>query len=505
MKKKAYFALTFLLLLSAGFIWRSRARVSGEREVPVATQTRSADSKDSPTAVSLRRIREQFVGKRSGVRGRVVNADRRGVAMVQVIFVSPLEEVVTESGPDGEFAVELRPGAYSARAVGERVVGAMGPGFRVTSDHAPQDLEIQVQELAVVRGRVVDSKDQPVVGATVDYVAADKGRQSLVEHGYFQSTTLSDAAGWFELQVLANGAAVIEAREGLLKGHAEVPDMAPGDSKDGLVVRIPAGATLRGKVLGPNGEAIAQAPIHVVVSAGATTVTQDVLTDDGGRFVTRPIAPGNAVVEAVAPGLSRTTENLVLAAGSTVDMTLTLPMSRNISGIVTNEAGQPLPGARVRAGRGNSKWRVAEVMADEQGRFVLEGLGDSAYWVGAQIPGLAAATVTNIVPPASDLTLVIAPKGGLKGSVLSQDGKPIQTFHVTVERFSPRGASPREDGTVTRYSSPSGTFELPEQTPGTYELVVSADGFRETRLAAVAVPPGGWAEVSATLVATTHQ
>jgi hypothetical protein len=208
---------------------------------------------------------------------------------------------------------------------------------------------------------------------------------------------------------------------------------------------------------------------------------------------------GTALVEAAAPGFARSgPKEFILPPGGEVDVKLVLKEAKSISGVVTNEDGQPMPGAKVKVGRELSEWKMNSVTADENGKFTVDGLDDGRYWVAASFPGYAGGNQMNVQPPTENVKVVVWRKGGLKGTVRDASGAPIRDFFVKVVTFRAREAAPVEDGTVTRFSSATGAFEMAELPPGVYRLVVSAEGFADAAWG-VDVPPGGWAEVSATL------
>lgn len=141
-----------------------------------------------------------------------------------------------------------------------------------------------------------------------------------------------------------------------------------------------------------------------------------------------------------------------------------------LEGRIRSAAGGPLPGAAVVVMTGE---RRVEVVAGPDGRFTVDALPVGEARVSAAAEEFTdAGTELEIEPDATvrvELVLEpILPLGQLRGMVRSFAGSPLQ---ATLE-LRPGGASVTADET--------GYFEV-DVSPGTYEVVVRADGFTEQR------------------------
>jgi hypothetical protein len=122
--------------------------------------------------------------------------------------------------------------------------------------------------------------------------------------------------------------------------------------------------------------------------------------------------------------------------------------------------------------------RLAQAVVDATGVFVLEDLPTpAAYEIVASKPGYAVVVRTVSLQPGEvrrDFELILRLGGGLiAGTVVDLSGGPIPGALVSV-------ADGRSEASTRTLSSADsvGTFEVRDlQTPGTYALTVSADGF----------------------------
>ena len=163
----------------------------------------------------------------------------------------------------------------------------------------------------------------------------------------------------------------------------------PGDAPVNAVSGI-----LIGQVVDTSGRPVPRAAVRLI----GDTVIETVLTDPRGRFYFRSIPPGNAIVTAQkfgffdgAYGKRRATGQplpFLLGAGQVLtDMRIEIFAAGVITGYVVDEAGEPIPGARVVASRrqfaeGNWQYIAAESdVTDDEGAYRIFGLLPGEYIV----------------------------------------------------------------------------------------------------------------------------
>jgi hypothetical protein len=141
-----------------------------------------------------------------------------------------------------------------------------------------------------------------------------------------------------------------------------------------------------------------------------------------------------------------------------------------LEGRIRSATGGPLPGAAVVVAAGG---RRVEVVAGSDGRFTVDALPVGPARVSAAAEAFTSAEAELEIQPGdgNQVELVlepILPRGQLRGVVRSFAGKPLR---ATLELI-PGGA------TVT--ADDAGYFEV-DVSPGTYEVVVRAEGYSEQR------------------------
>ena len=163
------------------------------------------------------------------------------------------------------------------------------------------------------------------------------------------------------------------------------PGEAPVNAVSGIVI---------GQVVDTSGRPMPRAVVRLI----GDTVIETVLTDPRGRFSFRTVPPGNAIVTAQkngffdgAYGMRRATGKplpFLLGAGQVLsDMRIEIFAAGVITGYVVDEAGEPIPGARVVASRrqfadGNWQYLIAESdVTDDEGAYRIFGLLPGEYIV----------------------------------------------------------------------------------------------------------------------------
>ena len=214
-------------------------------------------------------------------------------------------------------------------------------------------------------------------------------------------------------------------------------------------------AVIIGQVVDSTGRGIPKAAVRLV----GETVIETVLTDPKGRFAFTKIPPGEAIVTAQKFGYvdgaygkrragGQPLQFTLLTGQAYTDMRIEVYRSAVITGIVSDEAGDPLVGARVVAMRRKfveGTWRY--VMADsgttdDQGAYRIFDLVPGEYVV--LIPA------TNYSVPLDLLNNIgatgMSPGGGI--AMLLMNGMPAAASGLAEERIAmlDQRARPTPDG-----------------------------------------------------------
>lgn len=210
----------------------------------------------------------------------------------------------------------------------------------------------------------------------------------------------------------------------------------------------PDSAAIVGQVVDGNGRAVPRAVVHLI----GESIRDAVVADDKGRFLFAQIPPGEAVVVAEKPGYyagaygKRRPDGVPLpvslhAGEGIADMRIELFRAAVITGLVTDDSGDPLVGVRVVALRrtfDNGQWRYVpadEEATNDQGFYRIFDLVPGEYIVAVPAASYSAPMA------ALDLTSATARVGAgltkLADTLPSgADGQPLaagQTMRVTAD------------------------------------------------------------------------
>ena len=164
-------------------------------------------------------------------------------------------------------------------------------------------IKIFLVEACCVRGRVVDElSGGPVAGAIV--WAGEPGSYELdfLDRAEIGLAVWTDDAGGFEMDTLPYG----DLR--LVVTHAQYADgsvglrLMQGQKLEGVVIRMPAGARIEGRVLDTDGAPVRGAAVALSKSTYGIPIRNS-KTDENGNFSVSAISPGTWWVQADPVGV----------------------------------------------------------------------------------------------------------------------------------------------------------------------------------------------------------
>jgi hypothetical protein len=209
----------------------------------------------------------------------------------------------TVSDDDGLFELEgLEPGGLSLRVFADGYLQA--DAVELDLPRADPLPPIAMLRAAWIAGTVLTPSGAPASGARLEVECAEAFEGLQLGD---TSTTRGDGTMAFGLSVGNDGAfelfgfppASVEIRAAMPGAMASEPlalELAPGERRAGLVLRLSAGARLTGVVLGPDGQPAPRRFVHVEAAEGdfETTVQSEV----GGAFALAGLAPGSYALTA---------------------------------------------------------------------------------------------------------------------------------------------------------------------------------------------------------------
>lgn len=269
---------------------------AGAVELFVRSQDKSRCAR-SPLEVAPGETRQATVRLAAGaaVVGRVTSRDGQPVAGVPVHARSVVGSVFREGKTDdrGEFTVgDLYPGRYRVSVPGTARDAPRAEAL-VELDAGQARCDLVARSGAVLAGVVEGPDGRPVAQAGV--FALEEGRQ--------RAEVQSDDQGAFRIEGLPPGTYRVYSRRGEeLTGTAPALALAEDAVQEGLRITLRAPARLRGRVLDPSGQPVAD--LELVARGRDTPVRRQARTDAEGRFEMAPFYDGGYQVSADGGGLA---------------------------------------------------------------------------------------------------------------------------------------------------------------------------------------------------------
>lgn len=224
-----------------------------------------------------------------------------------------------------------------------------------------------------------------------------------------------------------------------------------------------------------------------------------VTTGEDGTFAFDVLPPGenHALIVRHPVILNTIIEGVIVGDfGEFVEPPIVLRFGKRVRGVVKNEFGLPIPGARLHL---DARWiptgprasadRVSAT-TDDEGKYLISGIADGTRCLTVEAEGFG--TLTRIQ------SLIFADKTGqihvvnftlksqtkMTGRVTSLEGRGIEGAEVVaVDR-----AAYRDVGNSRAVTGPDGRYSVEKLPPGKYEVRVHARGYESTVLQDVQTP-----------------
>ncbi len=367
-------------------------------------------------------------------------------------------------------------------------------GYRTFSETIePRDrIEIALEPLVAVRGRVLDGSGRPVAGARVYVESASLDYNSYsvsFEDALFSSDLCawSDREGCFLLRKARSEIGprlmVVSSRHG-----REVVSLAE-PLREELTVTLEPHASVAGRVVDENGAAIPGAAVYLQASVRNVWNTRAAVTTDGVGSFRLPLAPCEEVrLEVWAAGFGSTgSQTFRVAPGASLeDVTVRLSAGTLLRTRLAHHDGAPAGGVGVwvtSAGPSSGERFRSWCTTDPDGDLALTvPRGGFLLGVDAFVPQLVL-EAESVEELAGEVRLP-AP------AVLCLDfgGAAPRAPEVTVELKNAAGSTTSIRGRTLR--SEDGMWYVDRIAPGSYEVSVRMSGGIETPAAPVTFRAG---------------
>jgi protocatechuate 3,4-dioxygenase beta subunit len=369
------------------------------------------------------------------LQGVVVDANGNAVAGAGVIAVQdpygavplPFEIAMkartiapfVESDAEGRFTLRLNPAQHDFAVWKE----GQGKGRVGSFDVAPGagPLKVVLERGVAIRGRVIAPGSKTIAGTII----ATDGQMAI---GY--AHVADDGA--FVVDEIQPGTYTLQYSND--DGRtAQVSAKAPAND---VAIELQANGTIRGRV-------VDRATQQVLRSYTVTASPQwnAKLVEDDESF-TLDLQPGEIMLKIEASGYQEATQQVMVTAGKTEEVTIFTDRGRVVSGRISDEEGAPVADAMVTANEIDGF-----TSSDNEGAYTIT-LPNTPVTFGVQIEGYIEKELE--LPAGSDdqrLDIVLSRGKRARGRVVTHDGVPVAGAQVMATGDgSPQTARTGEDG-----------------------------------------------------------
>ncbi|MGE3173647.1 MAG: carboxypeptidase regulatory-like domain-containing protein [Planctomycetota bacterium] len=264
----------------------------------------------------------------------------------------------TATAADGSFAVgALHPGPWTLRTASDRFLPAtvrldLGP------EEVRDDVRLVVERGQAIAGQVIDDRGVPVAGASVAARRTERSPGVSIQRFSADEATKTDANGFFTLGGLTDETVAVRAQA---DGHDQAVASSVRVGTGNVVLEIARLATIAGVLKDTAGQPIAGSRITAVAAddrnrgavfdlAGVDVAARHrAITAENGAFRLEGVRPGTSILRADGDG-HRPVEQagIVLRPAEVLEgVTLIADIGAVLTALVVDEAGAPVPGARV--------------------------------------------------------------------------------------------------------------------------------------------------------------
>jgi len=362
-------------------------------------------------------------------------------------------------------------------------VSAQGYAYKEKSVKAPApEVAVVLGTAGTIRGRVEDAETKlPIENFRVGW-----GTPRPISVRSYGERDFQSPDGVFELADAAPGKVQVGASApGYLEEQSAAMEIGDGETKEGIVISLKKGRTVTGRVLDPlRGAGVANATVSwreegsgdargIMYTQGGVfaDVPNASATDADGGFHYEGVPSGKLVFSASHPDYLEATKTLDTAAGSSVDLVLSIGGS--IAGQVVGRDGRnPLPGAVVSVqeqGASRSVWTGDDARTDASGRFEFSHLKEGRYRLSARDASGRAPPRDVVLGPdqrVADAVLELASGALVRGRVGGVAPEDLSAVRISANSSGFQTSAPvGEDGQFVLRDVPPGVLRVGAWTP----------------------------------------
>jgi uncharacterized GH25 family protein len=435
--------------------------------------------------------------KAASISGRLLDAKTKvPVAGALVRTNTPrmlrAEGFAAETDAKGMYSLTVPAGAYMIGSFHPGYVDAQGDVTVGLGQQATRDFA--VAQLARVSGSVLDEGKRPVAAAAVTAEEGVEAMERMMTRMRANDLVFSGPDGRFSIHVAPDAPQSMHAaKKGFPAAKSEPFRLAAGERKSGLVLTIPSGIAVAGRVTDKDDNPLSGIAVTAVqaedggrgmnfrmILGGPQTEEEAVRTGSDGTFAMR-LEEGtydfNFRGEGYAPKTVR-------------GQSVTTSAAANVAAIL--EPASEIAGRIVRGGSGVegvyltafAQGMNATAVTAPDGSFTLSGLAAGSLRVMIRKEDDFIQDMRTLTAPSRDVVIELAGGGRVTGRVMDKaTGKAVTAFQAGVSTSRGGGGMmmmmPPQ---MQEFSSEDGSFTLENVPAGAMVLVANAAGYASTRL-----------------------
>ena len=376
---------------------------------------------------------------------------------------------------DGEFEVEgIGTGTWDLVATSQGYIDLEKKGIEVQGGQKLDDADLRLLKGGTVRGQVISSTGDPVVGATVERVVQQRSMIDISRAN--RRSARSDGDGNFVLDGLPLGATSFSAKHDTHQEKVLDLEVQSGDNRLDFV--LDRGLSISGRVLDPTGLPVSGATVSATTPGGGMMIMigggtpKSAVTNSDGEYRLEGYGAGTyevtAKLEGYAPAKTETPVQLDRSDATSVD--LQLQTGAAITGIVEGLSFDELSQVQIMAMQPGSSSIPLMAQVDYEGSYLIDNVPAGDWMVMATVGqgGKNARETITIDPGTLEMVVDFSFGGGLTLSGrVERNGEPVSGTMVIASSTDGPGA-----GQTT--TDPDGRYTLEGLEAGRYQIIVTS-------------------------------
>ncbi|NCF55516.1 MAG: hypothetical protein GWP41_04530 [Planctomycetia bacterium] len=348
-------------------------------------------------------------------------------------------------------------------------------------------------------GIVLDANGSPLQGVSVSARKMHSEQNPVVVNA--APPVMSQADGSFKVVEVSPGTEMfVEGTHAqFLTTQSETFDLMAGGSLSNIILTMKVGGAISGIVVDESGVPLEGAIVAVrdewLGDVNPESLPNKTVSDAAGQFSIRSLPSGyhNLICEMNGFLTVEKSEIIVEEGMNTANIELRLTQGAVLAGLVTDFSGNPIEGARVVAIDTSDGLRKISKSSDLTGRFSFDNLGQFPVDLAVEKNGFAEIRLFEVPVNGDELIVQLEALGGLRGTILQEDGSPLRAFSV-----SPRiivGDKPTTKVPARTFQPEDGFFQFDGLAPGRYSVIIGAPGFAQATIDDVVIRSNAWFDV----------